>query len=323
MFRVVPDQLRISEGWVRCGQCDEIFDASIHLVQAEPEELSSWMPVMEPPHDTGVVDLSNIIPSDEAEVTEVDPYILQFRSPGSDEGSTEAFEYPEEGPASVELVAQDPPVGSVSQVQHPDVVVDAGFETETENHVEIAAPVDANERHEPEAVSFLQGEDKNGFWQHTFMQVIMLVLSTLLFIGLAGQVVFQERDRLAAAATDLVPWLETFCRPFNCSLSPLRHIGSIAIESSSFTKIRGEAYTLSFTLKNSATTPLAVPAMELTLTDSADQAVLRRVFQPSELTTKSGPLAAGAEWSAQLGMVVKATAVADKVVGYRLLAFYP
>jgi predicted Zn finger-like uncharacterized protein len=32
MFKVVPDQLRISAGWVRCGQCDEIFDASAHLM---------------------------------------------------------------------------------------------------------------------------------------------------------------------------------------------------------------------------------------------------------------------------------------------------
>ena len=94
MFRVVPDQLRISEGWVRCGQCDEIFDASIHLVPAEPEESRSWVPVIEPQHDTGVVDLSNIIPSDEIDVAAVDPYILQFRSPVSDEGLTEAFEYP-------------------------------------------------------------------------------------------------------------------------------------------------------------------------------------------------------------------------------------
>ncbi|PKO43274.1 MAG: hypothetical protein CVU30_07875, partial [Betaproteobacteria bacterium HGW-Betaproteobacteria-3] len=30
-FKVVPDQLRISEGWVRCGQCAHIFDASVHL----------------------------------------------------------------------------------------------------------------------------------------------------------------------------------------------------------------------------------------------------------------------------------------------------
>jgi predicted Zn finger-like uncharacterized protein len=31
MFKVVPDQLRISEGWVRCGHCAEVFDASAHM----------------------------------------------------------------------------------------------------------------------------------------------------------------------------------------------------------------------------------------------------------------------------------------------------
>lgn len=34
MFRVVPDQLKISEGWVRCGHCAEVFDASAHLTSA-------------------------------------------------------------------------------------------------------------------------------------------------------------------------------------------------------------------------------------------------------------------------------------------------
>src|SRR4051812_33647636 len=32
MFKVVPDQLRISEGWVRCGHCSDVFDASAHLM---------------------------------------------------------------------------------------------------------------------------------------------------------------------------------------------------------------------------------------------------------------------------------------------------
>ena len=35
MFKVVADQLRISDGWVRCGKCEEIFDASAHMVQAD------------------------------------------------------------------------------------------------------------------------------------------------------------------------------------------------------------------------------------------------------------------------------------------------
>jgi len=31
-FKVVADQLRISQGWVRCGQCQEVFDASDALL---------------------------------------------------------------------------------------------------------------------------------------------------------------------------------------------------------------------------------------------------------------------------------------------------
>ncbi|MDR1969253.1 MAG: hypothetical protein LBQ32_11285, partial [Burkholderiaceae bacterium] len=35
-FKVVPDQIRIAAGWVRCGQCDEVFDASVHMLPHAP-----------------------------------------------------------------------------------------------------------------------------------------------------------------------------------------------------------------------------------------------------------------------------------------------
>lgn len=38
-FKVVADQLRISEGWVRCGNCAEVFDASEFLMPAPPPAL--------------------------------------------------------------------------------------------------------------------------------------------------------------------------------------------------------------------------------------------------------------------------------------------
>lgn len=38
-FKVVADQLRISEGWVRCGHCAEVFDASKSLMPAPPPAL--------------------------------------------------------------------------------------------------------------------------------------------------------------------------------------------------------------------------------------------------------------------------------------------
>lgn len=32
MFKLVTDQLRVSGGWVRCGRCNEVFDAATHLL---------------------------------------------------------------------------------------------------------------------------------------------------------------------------------------------------------------------------------------------------------------------------------------------------
>ena len=36
-FKVVRDQLRISDGWVRCGRCSEVFDATLDLHEAEDD----------------------------------------------------------------------------------------------------------------------------------------------------------------------------------------------------------------------------------------------------------------------------------------------
>ncbi|WP_288012228.1 DUF3426 domain-containing protein [Diaphorobacter sp.] len=41
MFKVVADQLRISDGWVRCGQCQQVFDASAHLQPPLPPVLAN------------------------------------------------------------------------------------------------------------------------------------------------------------------------------------------------------------------------------------------------------------------------------------------
>ena len=52
LFKVVADQLRISDGWVRCGRCEEVFDASLYLQpppvipQATPSEAGQDAPVV-------------------------------------------------------------------------------------------------------------------------------------------------------------------------------------------------------------------------------------------------------------------------------------
>ncbi|MEO6016636.1 MAG: zinc-ribbon domain-containing protein, partial [Polaromonas sp.] len=38
MFKVVTDQLKVSQGWVRCGHCSEVFDATLHLQTVQPPQ---------------------------------------------------------------------------------------------------------------------------------------------------------------------------------------------------------------------------------------------------------------------------------------------
>ena len=285
LFKVVPDQLRISEGWVRCGQCDEIFDASLYLLQASPEE---GMPADRPEQLAAKYD--------ETVSTETLTQSVAIDLNSDHLGS------PDELPLEQEQALPD---------ERADVA-NADFDDP-----------DPDRRAELSDVSFLRDKRTGSFWRKPLLRATLLMLSLALLLGLAGQIVFHERDRIVASQPGLKPWLLALCGVLNCTLSPLRRIESIVIDSASFTKIREDSYRLNFTLKNTASTALAVPAIELSLTDSLDQPAVRRVFLPTELGAKSDTLAAGSEWSASFAMTVKAEGAVDRVAGYRLFVFYP
>ena len=191
--------------------------------------------------------------------------------------------------------------------------------------VEAPAPheeVDAYGRAEQiQGLLFLRQARRRAFWRKPWVLALQALLVVVSAVVLLLQVTYHERDRLAAMEPRLKPWLTALCQPLDCSLAPLRRIEPIQIDSSSFNKTRGEAYQLSLSLRNTGHLPLATPAAELTLTDSQDHVVLRRVFRPAELGAPE-VLPAGADWSASLPMAI-AGAAALNISGYRVLVFYP
>lgn len=146
----------------------------------------------------------------------------------------------------------------------------------------------------------------------------MFALTAL--VALALQVAVQERDRIVAMDARARPWLVKLCAPLQCDIAPQRQIADVVIDSSSFNKARGDSYQLALTMKSQATIPLAMPAVELTLTDAQDQPVLRRVLLPTDMAAPA-ELPARGEWSASVAVIV--TTGGARVAGYRLLAFYP
>lgn len=171
-----------------------------------------------------------------------------------------------------------------------------------------------------EHVSFVKAARRRAFWRKPVVRAGLVLAGLCLIASLATQVALHERNRIAAVAPEFRPLLVALCEPLGCELAPLRQIADVVIDSSSFNKSRGDSYVLAFTMKSRATVSLEMPAVELTLTDAQDQPVLRRVLLPAEIGAPQ-ELVAGGEWSASVSVLV--TTGGARVVGYRLLAFYP
>jgi predicted Zn finger-like uncharacterized protein len=266
LFRLVPDQLRISEGWVRCGQCNEVFDAS--RPQSTPATVTD--PATSEPVD---LTLSSLTPS--------------------------------QIPLGEALIAPAETAEILSQIEPNDL-------EDPDRQI-------ATELGEP---SFLQAQQDTSAWRRPLARILVLALGLSLLLGLAGQVAFHERNRIVALQPGLKDLMLTLCAPLNCSLSPLQQKDAVVIDGAAFAKVRPDAYRLNFTLRNTAPTSVAAPAIELTLTDSLDQPVVRRIFSAPEFGIQSNALAPATEWTASIALEVKSSATAERIVGYRLLAFY-
>lgn len=302
MFKVVPDQLRISEGWVRCGQCEEIFDAQANLQEAPPPAqpaatafegelaaaLASEAPAARLPQEGGELPAA-------PESGRIEP---QLDTDGADtillpEGS--AYGVDETRPLLADGEAT-PAAAAVEQVR--------------------AEPP-------PPELSFMRRSRQPSRWHRPLVRATLLVLSLLLVLGLAFQLLVQERDLVAARHPELRPLVEEVCLLAGCEVRPLRQIEAVVIDSSAFSKIKGDLYRLSLTLKNNAPVDLAMPAVELALTDTLDHALIRRVLLPEELGVQEGVIRAGGETQTTLLLTVKTNGNGERVAGYRLLAFYP
>jgi predicted Zn finger-like uncharacterized protein len=310
MFKVVPDQLRISEGWVRCGHCAEVFDASAHLQGDEAPAAPSRAGAAEAPRRQTASAAAG--PESEGFASSLHTEIPESEGLGSEPPDSQL----------IEAAAQ-------SLVEHP---LDRPFELRRQDaaqgeEIERELPVRTAVAPEPEPaledLSFVRDARRQEFWHQKPVTAALVLLLLVLGVLLAAQLALQDRDRLAAANPALRPWLARICEPLRCTIGPPRQIDAIAIDSSTFNKLRPDAYRLKVTLKNQAATAVAMPALELTLTDGQDQALIRRVVMPGELGPNASVIPAASEWSGSLALDVAENQPSGRIAGYRLLAFYP
>jgi len=284
VFRVVPDQLRVSEGWVRCGRCAEVFNA--------PESLVDM--------DTGA----------------------RQRLPDADKKSLLAT--PAMAPAEPPLPPSTP--ADADAVVPPVPEIDFGIDAPGADADADAGPL-PDPRAEPDdrpPPSFVRQADRAARWRQPRFRLALGAGAGMAALVLGAQVMFTYRDLAAARWPALRPALQQACAALSCELGAARALGGLAVQSSGLARVEvSDLYRLSVTLRNQSDIELAVPAIDLSLTDTQGRLVSRRVLRLAELGHLPEGLAAGREVVLQTTLQVASTGAMEPVAGYTIDLFYP
>jgi hypothetical protein len=148
------------------------------------------------------------------------------------------------------------------------------------------------------------------------------LLVLLLLLGLAAQLVFHLRDRLAASYPELRPQLAQMCEALDCVLSLPKDTRHVLILGSDLQTESEGNLSLEVTLANRAAHAMAWPVLELTLTDVEDQPLARRMFAPSEYLPSARMENAGIQGRSEIPFILQLQSKGLKAAGYRLRMFY-
>ncbi len=300
VFRVVQDQLKVSEGWVRCGQCDAVFNALQGLFDLERDAPPEWTPTAA--HGDAPTQASATSVSTHESYDVATPPGFEDLDPVQAEGPEYALRRSE---ADGRLLSRDPssradPIGSV----------------ETE---ETAPDVRIEQCEDPSPV-FLRKSLRPSRWESAGTRITMTVVASVLLLGFAGQAVHHFRDLMAARMPALKPALNTWCIVASCSIEAVRKIEEIAVESSALTRIQApDTFRLGVTLRNRSAMEIALPSIELSLTDSTGTVLARRSLSPRDFRVAAPRMQASSESALQVTL----STGNSNISGYTVEIFYP
>ena len=350
VFRVVQDQLRVSEGWVRCGRCAEVFNAVAAMVEV-PTPVRDEGPDTEVQYDAhhhGGYDEpaldapAHVAPHDELGWAVERRFELAIDAPT--DAPINALQEPSlSALASVPLETADDASHLASHVEPPEPAFDARpghlYEPMLDAsaaplHGEPPISIDNAEPrgHDPAAAtspatdaplaapSFMQAAERAQRWQQPGRRRALALAGALAALVLVLQVGFEYRDLIAARWPATRAPLQSLCTWAGCRIDAPRLIDALVVDASGLTRIEGtQTYRLAVSVRNRSALELAMPALDLVLTDSQGRVISRRVLSPLELGTTRATVPAGAEFALQATL-----AVAERLVaGYTIDVFYP
>lgn len=322
VFRVVTDQLRVSEGWVRCGRCAQVFNAAEALLDLEtgaPRRLTEDGPVPAPWTPAPASPMTAV----EAAMLSPEPVTADAAAHGAggrydslpdgqhdSQSDSQPDSQPDSEPehdAQVTMPVTEAPASRLDDPAAQDTVAEDP-RAEPDDRVTVTMP------------TFVRQADRAARWRSPRIRAALGLLLLLGLAGIAAQVVYVYRDLMAARYPALRPTLEQACVWLDCKVGAARSIEGLTVESSGLVRVeKSSIYRLSAALRNGAGIELALPALELTLTDGQGRLIARRVLNMGELGVTQGTLAPGREVALQATL----QAATAPVAGYTVELFYP
>ena len=153
------------------------------------------------------------------------------------------------------------------------------------------------------------------------LSVVAALIGVLLLVG---QLVFFSRAHIAAIVPALRPTLERLCGAVDCKVPWLADIAYLRTERSELVCLSSSPnlIQLSATLKNRAPYSQAYPMLEVTLKDSDDQVLIRKVFSPKEYLYPSDFQLGHLNSNGTVMVNMKLDTGKVQAIGYSLYWFY-
>jgi predicted Zn finger-like uncharacterized protein len=288
-FKVSSEHLAVANGWVRCGRCGGVFEALLHLESDEASEVAIA-------HDQNALSANTAaqaVVSRSAENTETHADMPSRAKTDAISQSTTQSAASDIDAFHNSLLSFVP--GSLHQSTSPSNDVNGNA------HSNVTAASNSE--------------------QVSAQPVWLWVLAAVLTLTGLLQLVLWNRHVLVAQEPALQGLIEGLCAPIGCEWHWPQTLEAVQIENSSFTENADGTYRLQLRLKNTQHHAVAMPLLELTLTDERDEVVLRRVFQPQELGLKDHmPALRDARSTLNFDLDDN---LKPRVMGFRALIFYP
>lgn len=360
VFRVQKDQLKASEGWVRCGRCGTVFSALEGLFDLEREAHSGPMPLqgsppVAPPAAASAPTLAHsavhapAAPAPSPPPPAPPPPAPAAPSPSASDaprrsrpsGAMPLDETPlhdADADRAADRAASLAPFRALQPSRHDDdddadeaalsILEHSGSHTldESRPHADSSSFGPISRSSLPPASnlpSFAREADGAVHWkrQRPVVRRLTIAAAIALPLLLAAQLALVNRHMVAARWPASAEVLRAVCAPLGCTVEAPRLLDAMTVESSGLSRIDGTAlYRLQVAVRNRAAWPVAMPAFDLTLTDTRGEIVSRRVLRAADFAGSAPTeLGANTEWSAQATLDVGER----RVTGYTIDLFYP